>query len=375
MFQQNLLSGMQNAGLTPSEILSVRQVESFPRSRQLLFPKEQIELDNGMKAILLPFFNLSPFKQVIIGISTLLHLLSWGWRTRHSAHRIVYTYNLTVPPGVFTLIGARLIKARTFVSLNDINKPGQTVPNTFFNRLDYWLHQKLIPLFNGHIVVSDSIIDDFAPGRPYIRVEGGVTDDMIQKTNTADSLRKPIEKKFTIVSVGSLSEANGFNVLLKSFSLLKEENYELYIAGTGMLENVIRQAAALDPRIKYLGVLDQKKIFELYSKADVLVNMRLTKKIDTAYFFPSKMMEYLVSGRPVITTCTGHIEEEFADFVFLIKEETAEALVAQLKHVASLEEGARTKVGMRARTYMCTHKTWNAQGERVAKFIRNRLSD
>ncbi len=30
-------------------------------------------------------------------------------------------------------------------------------------------------------------------------------------------------------------------------------------------------------------------------------------------------MEYLASGTPVITTCTGHVEEEFADIVYLLK--------------------------------------------------------
>ncbi len=53
--------------------------------------------------------------------------------------------------------------------------------------------------------------------------------------------------------------------------------------------------------------------------ADVLIDMRLTEALNTKYSFPSKLMEYLASGTPVITTCTGHVEEEFADIAYLLK--------------------------------------------------------
>ena len=53
--------------------------------------------------------------------------------------------------------------------------------------------------------------------------------------------------------------------------------------------------------------------------ADVLVDMRLTEALNTKYSFSSKLMEYLASGTPVITTCTGHVEEEFADIAYLLK--------------------------------------------------------
>ncbi len=32
------------------------------------------------------------------------------------------------------------------------------------------------------------------------------------------------------------------------------------------------------------------------------------------------MMEYLASGVPVISTCTGHVEEEFGAFTYLLRE-------------------------------------------------------
>jgi glycosyltransferase involved in cell wall biosynthesis len=373
MFQENLLTGLKNAGLVPSEIISIRQIQSFPRVRIFYVGKEYTELKNKMQVTLLPFLNMTPVKQMAIGVFTLLHILLWGWRTRHARHRVVYTYNLTVPPGLFTLLGARLIGAKAFVSLNDINVPGQTVPNTFLNRLDFWLHKKLIPRFDGHVVVADSIMKDFAPQASFVRVEGGITSDMLSKTGMDAGEKELNGAKFTIVSIGSLNETNGFKVLLQAFALLKGADYCLKIAGAGPLEDEIRCAARNDQRIKFYGMINFDEVLALYKSADVLINMRLTKELDTDYFFPSKLMEYLVSGTPVITTCPGHVADEFAGLAYLLTDESALGLANMINDVASLAPQTRVEMGKRARDYMQKYKTWDVQGRTVVNYIHNIL--
>ena len=375
MFQENFLTGLKNAGLVPSKIISIRQITSFPRSRTLFVGKENTELKNKMKVTLLPFLNVTPFKQIVIGVLTLFHIILWGWRTRHSQYRIVYTYNLTVPPGFFTLLGARLIRAKAFVSLNDINVPGQTVPNTFSNRLDFWLQRKLIPRFDGHVVVADNIMQDFAPLRSYVRVEGGINSNMLSNTGVPSEKKKlSYRDTFTIVSIGSLNEANGIKVLLQAFALLKGENYSLCVAGSGPMEDEIHNAVICDPRIKFYGIISFDEVLALYKSADVLINMRLTKNMNTKYFFPSKMMEYLASGTPVITTCTGHIAEEFVNLAYLLTDESAQGLAKMISYVESLDPLFRAEMGARARDYMRTYKTWDVQGQTVVHYIQDNLT-
>ena len=123
------------------------------------------------------------------------------------------------------------------------------------------------------------------------------------------------------MSAGGLEVANGVLELLEAFSLIRSNKYRLRIAGMGPLEHEVREAAEKDQRIEYCGFLPFDKVLDLYDSADVLINMRLTKTLNTKYFFPSKLMEYLTSGVPVITTCTGQTEDEFRDFVFLLKDE------------------------------------------------------
>jgi glycosyltransferase involved in cell wall biosynthesis len=370
MYQQELLLGLKRTGLAPSLILSVVPMPAYPKVRRIWVQGGEACLPEKLPLTLLSFLNLTPLKQISIGISVILHLLGWGWRNRQATSRVVYTYNLSVPPGLFTLLGARLIRAKAVASLCDIDVPGATVPSSWVWRLDYWLQRKLIPHFDGRVVASDDIVRDFSPGSPYLRLEGGVRDEVFARTEDAPAINSANGTPFVIAAAGRLDEANGFPILLKAFSFLKGDQYRLHIAGGGALERYVREAAAMDPRITYLGMISFSDVLQLYRHSDVLVSMRETKNLNTRYFFPSKMMEYLASGTPVITTCTGHVEEEFGSFVYLLREETPEGLVDMIRYVAGLDEHVRKAMGQKARSYMATHKTWDAQSRRLAKYIR-----
>lgn len=82
-------------------------------------------------------------------------------------------------------------------------------------------------------------------------------------------------------------------------------------------------------------------------------------------------MEYLASGVPVISTCTGHVEEEFGAFTYLLRDETPKALAALILKVSSLDPNERSDQGARARSYMAAQKTWAAQTQKLAAYIRS----
>ncbi len=114
-------------------------------------------------------------------------------------------------------------------------------------------------------------------------------------------------------------------------------------------------------------------VADLYGSADLLLNMRLTRRLDTRYFFPSKLMEYLASGVPVLTTCPGKVREEFSELAFLLEDESGEALARQIRQVAELPSDEREQRGRAARDFMANHRTWNAQAHRIVAFIRDQL--
>ena len=369
MFQENLLFALSAAGLPPDNILSQPPIQSFPRSRLIWSSGARLKLANGMQVRVGPFLNLPVLRPLTVGLAILINLIIWGWRHRNIPHRVVYTFNLTEPPGLFTLIGARLVRAKAVASINDVNIPGETVPRSLSRRVDFWLQKQLMPRFDGLVVVNRRIIDDFAPQAVFIRMEGGVPEALLQLAPKSGVKTDAGSAPFTIVATGTLNEANGFLDILEAFSLLPSEGYRLRIAGTGPLSQIIKRAAEGDPRIEYCGYLSFEQVVALQSTADVLVNMRLTQRLNTRYFFPSKTIEYLASGVPVITTCTGHIEEEYAHIAFLLQDESPLGLAQMIEHVASLDPEIRAQTGRAAMEHVRMHSTWEAQGRRVVEFI------
>ena len=168
---------------------------------------------------------------------------------------------------------------------------------------------------------------------------------------------------------GWLNEANGIPLILEAFELIPERTLFLRIAGTGPLQKSVEESARRDPRIEYVGLLDSAGVADLYAQADVLLNVRLTKALDTRYFFPSKLIEYLGSGVPTITTRVAHAETEFVGLAYVLGDESPQGLADLISRVASQSPEERTQLARRARAYVSTHKTWEGQTAKIARYV------
>lgn len=168
-----------------------------------------------------------------------------------------------------------------------------------------------------------------------------------------------------------MEAANGVLVVLEAFGLLDEPGFRLVVAGGGALAGRVEEAARRDSRIEYRGLLKLHDVLSMYRAADLLINMRLTRTMRTRYFFPSKLMEFLASGTPVLTTCTGNVAEEYGGMAFLLQDESARGLADAIRRARATSEEARREMGSRARAYMLQQKSWRAQSARVAALLRS----
>jgi glycosyltransferase involved in cell wall biosynthesis len=369
MFQENLVDGLRQAGFPTEIVISLEPMPAFPRGRRLFVRGGTFASRTGQSVRLLPFVNFHPFKWLSAGIAVLAELVRWSWRHRRES-RIIHCVNLTMPPGLFIWLAARLTRSQTLVSVLDVFRPGALVPDTLYGRVDFALQRWLLPRYDGHMVVADAIAEDFVPGRPVCRIEGGVV------PNAFDAVAKPAREDvpgpFRVVLSGSLELYNGVDLAIAAAARLPE-GFELLIAGSGTQAERVRERVAGSSRIRYLGFLDFGEVLELYRSADLLLNARLTHTMDTRYFFPSKLMELLASGTPVLSTCTGHVEQEYGPVLYLLRDETPEALAGRILDIAARPLQERQALGHRAREFMFTEKTWKKQGENLARYIRTEI--
>jgi glycosyltransferase involved in cell wall biosynthesis len=374
MFQEGLLDGLADAGFPHESVFSFEPTPAYPRGKRIFGVSGVLESRGGGSVRLLPFVNVQPLKWLTAGFSVMGALGAWTWRHRGQP-RVMHCVNLTMPPGVFVWAIARLTRTKLLVSVLDVFKPGALVPDTFLRRLDFGLQRWLMPRFDGIMVVSKAIADDFVPDRRVCRIEGGISADTFSTGRVpsgAETVADQSVRPFRIVLAGSLEPYNGVEIALKAMTSLPA-SVELVVAGTGSLVDAVKAAAERDPRISYSGFVPFTEVVDLYHSADLLLNLRLTRAIDTRYFFPSKLMELLASGTPVLSTCTGHVEQEYGHVLYLLQEETPEGLTRRIMELAGLAARERQELGERARKFMLAEKTWQKQGQKLACYIRTEV--
>jgi glycosyltransferase involved in cell wall biosynthesis len=331
---------------------------------------------DGFPTTLLPFVNLGPAKPISAGFALLRHLLRWG-RSNRGRARAILTYNVTNPPGIASVIAGRLTGTKVFAVVADIQVPGSgLVPDTLLRRLEFRLQRFTLPRLDGLIVLTRRMADDFAPRTPFIQVEGAVAGlPRVARSAPAGRDAIPRDEPVVLMYSGGLSELKGIPLLLDAFRLLPDQRFRLWITGTGPLSELVAASAARDPRITFWGFVEYGRVLELYQQATLLINPHSTRHASARYLFPSKLVEFLATGTPVISTCsTPEVLEEYGDVLYPLPEDSPERLAELITAVSALPPTDRDDMGARARRLVQDRKSWPVQGARVARFIDQALA-
>lgn len=122
--------------------------------------------------------------------------------------------------------------------------------------------------------------------------------------------------------------------------------------------------------MKYLGVAANSEIVKAEIAATLLVNPRPSHEDYTKYSFPSKNMEYMASGTPVLTTRLPGMPEDHKPYVYFIEQEDAEGIKDALRQILSQDAQTLHEFGARAKEFVLKEKNNRAQAAKVVNFIR-----
>lgn len=149
--------------------------------------------------------------------------------------------------------------------------------------------------------------------KPYRVIEGIISElpDSIPSPNADDS------KKY-IVYTGKINKKFGVKHLIDAFSNLEDPDCRLILCGRGDCESYAAKASAKDPRIIPLGQVSPDEAKAWQRRAAVLVNPRANEGEYTKYSFPSKIIEYILTGRPVAAYMLDGMPECYRDFIYEI---------------------------------------------------------
>lgn len=166
----------------------------------------------------------------------------------------------------------------------------------------------------------------------------------------------PSSQHFRVVYAGSLESYNGILELLEAMAHIQSDLVKLDILGAGRLEDAVKRTADMDRRITYYGPMPRSVVDEVVAHADLLVSLRDTDHPVAAFSFPSKLVEYLGSGTPVLSSPIEGVTR-LHEMATVVRELDPPAIAQAVLSVRDDPEGREAKAAA-ARDYVARHHSW-----------------
>lgn len=174
-----------------------------------------------------------------------------------------------------------------------------------------------------------------------------------------------------VLYTGSKGPWAGLDLLLAAWRLLPRRDARLWVCGQGRHDG-LRTAAAEDPRITDFGVVTEARLRELTGRATVLVNPRSPSYPGNLMNFPSKLLDYLGTGTPVVTTRTAGLAPEYDRVLVFAEPAEAAPLAAAIEAVLGWPAERRASHRREVERFVAAHGTWPQVARRFLEWAAGR---
>ena len=366
VFETALLEGFKKNNVD-MEIHSFPMIPAFPHSNILYFGDTVDHLKCGYKCRWLSTINIPVLKQISRCLDARKILKKWVKENREDG--VIITYS--IPPFLVN----EILKYKRKYNIKAIAIVPDLLRDMYINENSESLITKLKQMYikpalklqgryDGYVYLTDTMHNIVAPTKPYIVIEGIASDSTNDEIKSKDK-----SCTFAIMYAGMLHEKYGILNLVNVFKKLTKKNIELWLFGDGTATPIVKDHAIKDQRIKYFGAVNRETVLEYEKKASILVNPRNPKDEFTLYSFPSKTIEYMLSGTPLLTTRLKGIPEEYFKYVFSVDDNSVDSLVDAINSILDYSKEDLSNMGMSAKKFIIEEKNSYKQTGKIIKFI------
>lgn len=334
LFQQKLIAGFQEAGYAV-QVLSAPFIGAWPMRSDVFrfsgFREEQ------QKYRYVPFCNLWGLRNLSRTGALKREVRSFAADPDPEKLIVVYCPHT---PFLEAAVYAKKLDPRIRICLYVPDLPNymnlsakRSWVYDFFKHFDIAAMTALMEQVDSFVLLTDQMKEALPVGKkPCLVLEGLVSR---VPEGLPEEAEAAAEKR--IVYTGKMNRKFGIPQLISGFSLLKDPAYRLILCGQGDCDGEVAHSCLRDSRISQLGQLSPEEAAAVQRSAAVLVNPRPNNEIYTKYSFPSKNIEYLLSGKPVVACLLDGMPKDYAQFLYPIADgdgeaarKTADALEAAL---------------------------------------------
>lgn len=345
-WQKGLLQGLKNNQIS-IDLLSHFPEPIWPKGK--FFPGRKDDFDNRFNSFFVPYWNV-PF----LRNRSLCNSYKNTFRE--------YCYNNGEPSLICSYNLSEYVIEVGLYAQNHFKIPWVSICADYFNPgLEGPKFPDRAKQAKGHIFLSYKAFKDCNFQKRY-HLDGGIDQLKFNPSETSSN-----HKKY-ILYTGMLSKWGGISLLLNAFKKIKDPNVQLWVCGYGRsLE--LHKALKIDSRITFFGLVPENKLIDLCKKTSIFVNPRPNNIPGNDMNFPSKLLEYLSYGKPVLSTWTPGISDDYREIIEVFDQETPECLANSLLNILSWSNQDIYKKQIKIKKFLIKNKTWNIQSANLINWL------
>lgn len=362
-----IIEGLDQNLDKPVKVMNIMPVSSYPkRYDDLWIPEFSYAHTENAQDINIGFCNLTVWKKLSMRRALKKHVLRWARDGKKNKAVIVYTcctmflkacqwIKQAVPDCRICIIVPDL---PAYTNLDKANRP-------LYSLLTRWQARRanaLIGTADCFVFLTEQMKEAFTVKRPYIVMEAIADNDETTESKTNDDLRY-------IVYTGTFTKKYGVMDLVRAFGYITDENYRLVLCGSGEAEEEINAAAQQDKRILYRGMVTREEARKIQRGADIMVNPRQNDHVFTRYSFPSKLMEYLSAGRPVLCFRLDGIPKEYDRYLTYFSSAEPQRMAEEIMRLCEKNKDTLSAIGEEGRAFVLREKNSAVQAKRILDML------
>lgn len=306
--------------------------------------------------------NYPIIKQISIYYNVKKEIKKWIKKTENK-ERVVICDPMLIESTHAVLKLCKKKKINVFAFITDI--PSLTFEkNSFKNKIALKVSDKDLKLFDAYILLTEKMNDlcNNNKKKPYIILESVVDSNVDIRTNNNKKINN-------ILYAGKLQKSFGILNLVEAAKNFENLIFDFY--GAGELQEEIIQISKKYKNINYKGMISVEEMEKKESEYSLLINPRPITNEFVKYSFPSKTVEYMLSGTPFLTTKLPGIPEEYDKYLNYIDDNSVAGIIESIKKIKEYDYEELLLKAKNAQKFVLENKNKEIQSERIFNFVRN----
>ncbi len=346
-------------------------ISAYPTNRKWskkIFFASETEYINNLRYKYVSFFNIPLVRQIGIYFATIKEIRQkikkdsvivcdiWNQTFSKAARKMAKKYNVPVVGIVTDVPGYR----------SDAYKDNRL---SIKQIISDWVEKNSVinmSKFDGYLLLTKDMEKVVNPlNKPSIILEGHADEQMA-------SIKKfpPKNNPKIVMYAGTIHREYAIPEMVDAFLKGNYLDWELHIYGKGNYSDELSVIAQENKNIVYHGLIPNNEIVEAQLKACLIINPRPVKGEYVKYSFPSKTLEAMASGTPLLTTKLPGIPKDYYPYIYLFEDDSEAAFISGFEETLKISEKDLQNKGKKAREFAMNNKNNIVQAAHFCLFLQ-----